>query len=95
MSVHLAEGSTVSDPLAEDQEYTWLEELANTVTHGIGAVLAILGLVALMGLAVVSDDVGVMISLTLYGSTLVLLYLASTLYHAIRHKPTKLKCAYE
>ncbi|HYI69290.1 MAG TPA: hemolysin III family protein [Skermanella sp.] len=94
MSVHLAEGTTVSDPLAEDQakdqEYTWLEELANTVTHGIGAVLAVLGLVALMGLAVVGDDVRVTISLTLYGATLVLLYLASTLYHAIRHKPTKL-----
>src|SRR3954447_2818202 len=94
MSVHLAEGSTVPDPLAEDQakdqEYTWMEELANAVTHGIGAVLAVLGLVALMGLALVGDEIRVTISLTLYGATLVLLYLASTLYHAIRHKPTKL-----
>ena len=60
------------------------------VTHGIGAVLAVLGLVALLGLALVGDDIRVTISLTIYGATLVLLYLASTLYHAIRHKPTKL-----
>ena len=60
------------------------------VTHGIGAVLAVLGLVALLGLALVDNDIRVTISLTIYGATLVLLYLASTLYHAIRHKPTKL-----
>jgi hemolysin III len=94
MTVHPSEplgaGPFAEDPLAQDQEYTLLEEVANAVTHGIGALLAVVGLVALMGLALVGDDIRVTISLTIYGATLVLLYLASTLYHAIRHKPTKL-----
>jgi len=81
---------SAQDPLSQDQEYTLLEEVANIVTHGIGAVLAILALVALVTVALVGDDVWAMVSLTIYGATLILLYLASTLYHAIRHKPTKL-----
>ncbi|WP_211103896.1 PAQR family membrane homeostasis protein TrhA [Skermanella pratensis] len=79
-----------ADPLAADNEYTLLEEIANAVTHGIGAVLSVAALVALVALAAVKDDVRVLVSLTIYGSTLVLLYLASTLYHAVRHARAKL-----
>lgn len=55
------------------------EEIANSITHGIGAVLAIAGLVILIVLA----DQNSMVSFTVYGTTLVLLYLASTLYHSL------------
>ena len=94
MPVHpadpMAADPHATDPLAADNEYTLLEEIANAVTHGIGAVLAVAALVALVALAAMDDDVRVLVSLTIYGSTLVLLYLASTLYHAVRHARAKL-----
>jgi hemolysin III len=78
------------DTLADDQEYTVLEEVANVVTHGIGAVLAIAALIALLTLALVEGEVWTIVSLSIYGITLVLLYLASTLYHAVRHERIRL-----
>lgn len=55
------------------------EELANAITHGVGAVLAIAGFAFLM---VVAEGF-LALSLGVYGTTLVLLYLASTLYHSL------------
>jgi len=55
------------------------EEIANAVTHGVGAVLAIAGLVILM----VYSESGYALSFAIYGGTLVALYLASTLYHSL------------
>jgi hemolysin III len=55
------------------------EEIANAVTHGIGALLAVFAFVFL----VVHAKEGFRIGLAIYGSSLVLLYLASTLYHSL------------
>ncbi len=55
------------------------EEIANSITHGIGALLAIAGLVIL----IVFADQNSILSFSVYGVTLVLLYLASTLYHSL------------
>ena len=54
-------------------------ELANAITHGIGVLLAILGFVFLM----IHADDGSVVSFVIYGTSLVLLYLASTLYHSL------------
>jgi hemolysin III len=54
------------------------EEIANSITHGVGAVLSIAGLVTLI---VLGDNSN--LSFIIYGVTLVLLYLASTLYHSL------------
>lgn len=54
-------------------------EIANSITHGIGALLAIAGLVVL----IVYADSSNLLSFVIYGVTLVLLYLASTLYHSL------------
>lgn len=59
--------------------YTPAEELLNSITHGIGAVLAIAALAILVSL---SADAWRVISFSIYGSCLVILYLASTFYHA-------------
>jgi hemolysin III len=69
------------EDVAENPEYTMLEEVANAVTHGIGALLSIAGLIALVMLAAVGGEVRDVVCLGLYGATLVLLYLVSTLYH--------------
>lgn len=59
------------------------EEIANAVTHGLGLLLSIAGVVALVWLAIVRGTAWHVVSCAIYGSTLVLLYLSSTLYHAL------------
>jgi hemolysin III len=66
------------------REQTTGEEIANSVTHGIGAGLAAAGLSVLVTLAAMQGDPWRVVSFSIYGATLVLLYLASTLYHGFR-----------
>ncbi len=66
-----------------------LEEIANAVTHGIGAGLAIAALVLTVVYAAVTGSVWAVIGVSIYGSTLVLCFLASALYHGIAHARTK------
>jgi len=61
-----------------------INEIANSVTHGIGLLLSIAALVLLNVFANIYGDVWHIVSFSIYGSTLVLLYLASTLYHSIQ-----------
>jgi len=63
--------------------YTLGEEIANSITHGIGAVLAISGLAVLVGFASLRGDAWHIVSCSIFGATLVLSYLSSTLYHSI------------
>ncbi|CAK9884310.1 MAG: hypothetical protein XXXJIFNMEKO3_00692 [Candidatus Erwinia impunctatus] len=66
------------------QGYSFNEELANSLSHGLGAILAIIGLVLLLNRASASQaDMLTFLSYTLYGGSLILLFLASTLYHAV------------
>ena len=59
-----------------------IEELANSISHGIGAMLSVAGLTLLVVLAALQGDITKIVSFSIYGATLVLLFLASTLYHA-------------
>ncbi|MEH0833250.1 hemolysin III family protein [Pectobacterium cacticida] len=65
-------------------EYSPAEEIANSISHGIGVIFGIVGLVLLLVQAV-NRDVGslAITSYSLYGGSIILLFLASTLYHAI------------
>lgn len=77
-------------PPAVLPSYTRAEEIAHGVTHGIGVVLAIVGLAALVAVAYRSGDVRRVVGFSIFGTTLILLYVASTLYHSIpiaRAKP--------
>ncbi len=65
------------------------EEIANAITHGIGALLAIAALVILIVLAAINGTVWHVVSFSIFGSTLVLLYFASTLYHSLTHVKAK------
>ena len=60
-----------------------LEELLNSITHGIGLALSIAGFVALLILAITRGTGWQIASCAIYGTTLVVLYAASTLYHGI------------
>jgi hemolysin III len=61
-------------------------EKLNAITHLVGAVLALVGSTVLVTLAAVSGDAWKVVSIALYGVTLVLLYSFSTLYHSLRGK---------
>jgi len=64
--------------------YTLGEEIAHAITHGVGAALSIAGLTLLVALAALrGGDPWRVTSFSIYGATLFLLYLSSTLYHAI------------
>jgi hemolysin III len=59
-------------------------EKFNALTHLAGAVAALAGAVVLVVLAALSGDPWKMVSVTIYGMTLVLLYTSSVLYHSVR-----------
>jgi len=60
------------------------EEIANSITHGLGFLLSIAGLSVLVTLAAIRGTAWHIVACSIYGATLVLLYLSSTLYHAIQ-----------
>ncbi|HNR31600.1 MAG TPA: hemolysin III family protein [Candidatus Hydrogenedentes bacterium] len=66
-----------------EKHYTLAEEIANAVTHGVGVVFAVVALVLLVVYASFGGDAWRIVSASIFGSALVLLYLASTLYHAL------------
>lgn len=78
-----------TDKLHPINLYTLSEDIANSITHGIGASLAIVGLSVLVILAALKNSSWHLVGASIYGASLVLLYLASTLYHAIRHPKAK------
>jgi len=59
------------------------EELAHSVTHGLGWAASLVGLVVLVALTSQTGDPWRMVTCAVYASTLVLLYATSTLYHAL------------
>lgn len=67
----------------DTKNYSLGEEIANSITHGIGALLAVAGLIVLISVAVNHGNVWHIVSNSIFGTTMILLYLASTLYHSI------------
>lgn len=69
--------------------YTIGEEIMNAVTHGVGALLAIAGLVLNVVFGALSGDAAKLAGGLVYGIMLVILFTASTLYHALTHPTAK------
>lgn len=59
------------------------DEIANSITHGLGLILSLIGLPVLIITSLNRGDVINVIGASVFGGTLVALYLASTLYHSI------------
>lgn len=71
-------------------EYSDIEERANAITHGLGVVLGVVGLILLLIRAFDHQaDTLTIASMAVYGSSIILLFLASTLYHSITTEKTK------
>lgn len=73
---------------AQDRQ-TAAEEIANSITHGIGTGLSVAGAAVLIALAALHGDVWRIVSFSIYGTALIILYLASTLYHSFRNPEIK------
>lgn len=73
----------------EEKFYTKGEEIANAVTHGVGTLLAIAALVLLIVFSAIEGTAWHVVSFSIFGSTLVILYLESTLYHSLTNKKAK------
>ena len=71
------------------QKETLGEEIANSVIHGLGIVLSIAGLGVLTAFASLNGNAWHIVSCSIFSTTLILLYTASTLYHAITHPVAK------
>lgn len=72
----------ISPPVAE-REQSRGEEIANSISHGIGLVAALVATPILIMQAARQGSTGFIFGTTLFAGTMVLLYLASTLYHAL------------
>ncbi len=70
-------------------EFSVTEEIWHAVTHGVGLVLSIAGLTILVAYATLQGSTLSIISSAIFGTTLIVMYGSSTLYHAITH--TKIK----
>ncbi|MEI5907296.1 hemolysin III family protein [Bacillus spongiae] len=67
----------------------WKEEIANAITHGIGFLLSIPALVILIIFAVEKGTAWHVVSFTVFGVSMLLLYLFSTMLHSFKPSPVK------
>ncbi|MFW7526571.1 PAQR family membrane homeostasis protein TrhA [Vibrio ostreicida] len=76
--------------ISKTSSYSSKEEMANTLTHGLGFLLGVVGLIMLLLKAFeFNADALTIASMSIYGSSIIVLFLASTLYHAIPHQKAK------
>jgi len=76
-------------PMDAIKQYTTGEEIANSITHGLGALLSVAGLVVLIMLSIFYGNRFHVLCFSIYGASLILLYLASTLYHSLPSRTAK------
>lgn len=70
-------------------EYSVAEEIAHAITHGVGIPLSIAALVLMVTFSALHGNAWHIVSSVIYGTTLILLFTASTLYHGIPHEKAK------
>lgn len=70
-------------------EYERREELANRLTHGLGAILSVVGMSALIGYAVGLGEPNRVISTCIYGIAVFTFYCFSTAYHTVKEPKTR------
>lgn len=76
-------------PERQLKKYTVKEEIANSLSHGIGVIFGIISLVVLIIQGVSKGDILSIVAFSIYGACLTLMYLSSTLYHMARNPKVK------
>ncbi len=75
--------------MSTSASYSVEEEIAHTITHGIGVLLSVAGMAVLVAFASLNGDVWHIVSGSIFGAALVILYSASTLYHGVTNPRAK------
>ena len=70
----------------ENRLQSFGEELANSISHGVGAIFAVIAAPILIVSAVQQGDIHSIVGSSIFATTMIMLYLASTLYHALPFK---------
>lgn len=68
---------------------TILEEIANSITHGLGLCFSIIGTIFLLVYATGNGDPWRIVGFIIYGTSLTILYLFSTIYHSLTNSRAK------
>nr|WP_300001861.1 hemolysin III family protein [Tissierella sp.] len=71
------------------KKYTKIEEIINGVTHGIGVIFGIVALTILLIVSIRKGNVPAIVSFSIYGGCIILMFLASTLYHSFSKQKVK------
>lgn len=69
--------------------YSFKEELASSLIHGFGILFSISALTILVAMSVSYGNTWSVVSSAIFGATLILMYTASTIYHAVSYQPAK------
>jgi len=77
------------EPRVKIPNYSLAEELINSISHGVGALLGIAALVLCIVYASIKSDAWAVVGVSIYGATLVILYTISTIYHALKINKAK------
>ena len=69
--------------------YNLVEELINSISHGLGALFGIIVLIILILKSIKNSSIAQLVTGIIYAFSLIALYTSSTIYHAITHEFTK------
>jgi len=83
-------GPKASIKKIKERIYSRSEEIANAITHGVGALLSVIAFVVMLFKAYSLGKIPHILSSYVFGISLILLYTASTIFHAVKKGPTKL-----
>lgn len=75
--------------MTSQSSYSTNEEIANTLTHALGAILSVVACYLLLSAAFADSSIVKTISYAIYGASLLLLFTASTVYHAVQDDEKK------
>ncbi len=71
------------------KKYTKIEEIINGVTHSIGVIFGIVSLTILLMFSIKKGDIPSIVSFSIYGACIILMFLSSTLYHSFTKEKVK------
>ncbi len=70
-------------------QYSLAEEIVHAVSHGVGLILSIAGLSWMLNISTDASDPWRIVASSIYGASLITLFLTSTLYHGLHASPHK------
>lgn len=81
----------MTSPRTVPHQPTYAEELVHALTHGVGALLAMVSLVMLVVATAVHGSTTAIVAVSVFGASMVLVYVSSTVYHAVPPSRTRAK----